>query len=288
MIDFDALWNYDEPAKTEAAFRDALPHTAGDVDQHVQLLTQIARAQGLQDQFDAAHATLDAAQAMLPANPSRAHVRLLLERARVLNSSGHPDDALPIFVQVFELASLLHVDYDAIDAAHMLGIVAPSDDALRWNERALQMAEVTTDAKAQRWAGALLNNMGWTYHRIGRHEDALRCFKRALESAKATGNTNSIRIATWSVGRELRALHRADEAMAIQRMLLAEWEATGDRDGFVFEEIAECALLLHQHDDARHFASLAHEALSGINWVAQHEPERLQRLKSIAESTSTD
>lgn len=287
MIDFDALWNYDDPAVSEAVFREVLPQVAGDAEQHAQLLTQIARAQGLQRKFDQAHATLDEAKALLPANPSRAHVRLLLERGRVLNTSGRPADAMPIFREALDLATALRDDYDAIDAAHMLAIVAPADETLMWNERALAMAETTADAKARGWAGALLNNIGWTYHSMGRHEDALGCFERAWQARRQAGGVSSIRIAKWCVGRELRALNRVGEAMAIQRELLAEWEAAGGSDGYVFEELAECALLLHQHDEARHFAALAHEALSQDVWFAQQEPARLQRLKAIAESRQT-
>jgi tetratricopeptide (TPR) repeat protein len=288
MVDFDALWNYNDPAASEAAFHKVLPQAAGDAEQHAQLLTQIARAQGLQGKFDLANSTLDQAQRLLPANPSRAHVRLLLERGRVLNTSGRPADSVPVFKEAFELASTLHDDDLAIDAAHMLGIVLPAEDALRWNERALAMAEATTDAKARQWAGALQNNTGWIYHGMGRHEDALDCFKRALQSAVASGKVNSIRIARWCVGRELRALNRVDEALSIQRELLVEWEAAGGRDGFVFEELAECALLLHQHDEARRYAAQAHEALSQIDWLVQQDTARLERLKAIANSDEQD
>jgi hypothetical protein len=62
---------------------------------HAALLTQIARAQGLQHSFAPAHATLDAAHALLadPAALARqplmqAMCRYLLERGRVLNTSG--------------------------------------------------------------------------------------------------------------------------------------------------------------------------------------------------------
>lgn len=284
MVDFDALWNYDEPAKTEAAFLEVLPQVAGDAEQHAQLLTQIARAQGLQGRFAEAQATLDHAQALLPAAPSRAHVRLLLEHGRVLNSSGRRDDSQPIFKQAYELAASLQDDFDAVDAAHMLGIVLPADDAVAWNARALAMAEASSDAKARRWAGSLLNNMGWTYHDQGQHEEALSYFQRALQVREAAGNANATRIAKWCVGRELRALNRADEAMSIQLDLLAEWEAAGGEDGYVFEELAECALVLNQPAQAQRYAALAHKSLSQDAWFAAHEAQRLQRLKSIADA----
>ena len=57
LPDFDALWDYDQPAKTEAAFRALLPQAeaSGDSSYYIELLTQIARTQGLQRDFAAAH-----------------------------------------------------------------------------------------------------------------------------------------------------------------------------------------------------------------------------------------
>jgi hypothetical protein len=55
LPDFDALWNYDRPAESERAFRDLLPLATGNPAYEPELLTQIARAQGLQRQFEAGH-----------------------------------------------------------------------------------------------------------------------------------------------------------------------------------------------------------------------------------------
>ncbi|HEX6385768.1 MAG TPA: hypothetical protein VF177_13945, partial [Anaerolineae bacterium] len=64
LPDFDQLWDYSQPASTEERFRELLPaaEAAGDDSYLAQLLTQIARAQGLQRQFAAAHETLDEAE----------------------------------------------------------------------------------------------------------------------------------------------------------------------------------------------------------------------------------
>ncbi|MBD3162635.1 MAG: hypothetical protein GF346_09720, partial [Candidatus Eisenbacteria bacterium] len=64
LAEFDKLWDYNDPATTEERFRDLLPqaYEGGDTSLLVQLLTQVARAQGLQRKFDDAHATLDRAQ----------------------------------------------------------------------------------------------------------------------------------------------------------------------------------------------------------------------------------
>src|SRR5215207_4714581 len=89
LEDFDKLWDYNDPAATERKFRELLPTAEGSADSssHAQLLTQIARAQGLQDRFEDAHATLDAVGKMLAADMKLARVRYLLERGRVFNSA---------------------------------------------------------------------------------------------------------------------------------------------------------------------------------------------------------
>jgi hypothetical protein len=60
------------------------------------------------------------------------------------------------------------------------------------------------------------------------------------------------------------------------------WEADGvERDGFVFEEIGECLLLLNRAEEARRYFAKAYEILSQDAWLAEKEPERLARLKSL-------
>jgi len=51
-----------------------------------------SRTQGLQRDFAAAHQTLDAVQSELTDDLCRARVRYLLERGRVFNSSGRPEE----------------------------------------------------------------------------------------------------------------------------------------------------------------------------------------------------
>src|SRR5205809_608773 len=89
---FDKLWDYGVPADTEATFRAILSdHQAIAPTAYVaELLTQIARCQGLQDRFDEAHLTLDNVERMLTPDMRRARVRYLLERGRVFNSGGQP------------------------------------------------------------------------------------------------------------------------------------------------------------------------------------------------------
>lgn len=284
--DFDALWDYSRPVESEARFRQQLRATAGDAAQ-AELLTQIARAQGLQRRFEEAQATLDAAAALLPVTPLRPQIRLLLERGRLYNSAGHPAEARPYFERAWALAAADRAEaFYAIDAAHMLAIVAPPDEALDWNQRALALAEAATDERARRWRGSLLNNIGWAYHAAGDYSAAREYLERALAFRREDGPEGEVRIARWCVARVRRDLGQVVEALAEQRALLAEHTAVGEPSGYVHEEIGECLLLLGQRVEARPHFAVAHELLSADPWLVANEPERLARL--LAGSTADD
>ncbi|MCP4548154.1 MAG: tetratricopeptide repeat protein [bacterium] len=284
LRNFDKLWNYGDPAGTEAALRELLPKAeqCGDSEVHVCLLTQIARAQGLQGDFDGAAATLDDARALMGQEDHLGQVRILLEQGRVLNSSGKREESIPLFLEALNVAQTNGHEFHAVDAAHMLGIVEESGRAMEWNLKAITMAEEATDERAGKWLGALYNNTGWTLHDQGLFADALDLFERALVWRRTNSGEVEIRIAKWSVARALRSLERTEEALAMQRELLTEIETAGaDQDGYVFEELGECLLLLERVDEARpHFAK-AWELLSQDSWLVANEQPRLDRLKEL-------
>jgi hypothetical protein len=64
--------------------------------------------------------------------------------------------------------------------------------------------------------------------------------------------------------------------------LKQEFEALGEKDGYVFEEIGECLFALGRAQEACPFFAEAYEILSMDPSLAGQEPERLARLKSLA------
>lgn len=282
----DQLWDFRDPAASERRFRDAAAAQTDDASRLV-LLTQLARAQCLQRRFDEAHATLDMVETALTTSDASkpdtgVGLRLLLERGRVLNSAGDPDAARPLFEEAWERSrSAVGHSALAVDAAHMLAIVTDGEASVRWNERALDLAEASEDERAQRWRASLLNNLGWAYHDRGEYERALGHFERALSARQERGAQREVLIARWAVARCLRSLGRVEEALAEQRELSDAWEQLGELDGYVFEEIGECLLLLNRGDEAvRHFAA-AHEQLGQDAWLRANEPDRLNRLAEL-------
>ena len=281
LPDFDALWDYNDPAGTEAKFRELLPQApTGDVAKsaawRLELLTQIARTEGLQRKFDAAHQTLDGVEAKLADAPPVVRVRCLLERGRVFNSAGMKDKTKPLFLEAWQAAGKAGLDFHAVDAAHMLGIIEPPADALSWNEKALAMAEKSSDARARNWRGSLYNNIGWTYHDLGQYEQALDMFEKALVWHEEQGQEKETRIARWCVARVLRSLNRIPEALAILR------ELEPVADGYTYEELGECLLLQGKQEEAQSYFARAHEILSQDEWLVANEAPRLERLRELA------
>ncbi|MEP7208594.1 MAG: tetratricopeptide repeat protein [Casimicrobiaceae bacterium] len=276
----DADWDYARPAASEARFRESLDAWSIDTRQGLEILTQVARAQGLQGRYAMAHATLNQVETHLDGMPSHLRVRYLLERGRVFNSSGQPSLAVPLFRLALELAECADDTFYAVDAAHMLGIAAPAAERLDWNLTALALAKVADDTRARRWLAPIYNNIAWSYLDAGDAPRALAFFRKALPAWEARGDLDSIQAARWSLARALRATGQAAQAEGLQRALLAEHTRAGTEDGYVFEELAELALARGDPPQARAWFAKAWRALRDDPTLAP-TPERLQRMAAL-------
>jgi tetratricopeptide (TPR) repeat protein len=279
----DELWDFGDPAESERRFASLVPRARSEHDAAylAEALTQLARAQGLQRRFDDADRTLGEAEASLLSGDDRGRVRILLERGRVANSANRADRSRGAFLGAWELASAAGEDALAVDAAHMLGIVEPPDDARRWNERAMELARSSPDPAARRWIGSLANNMGWARHADGDDDAAIALFELSRDAFLEDGSEDRARIARWSIARCLRARGDVEGALAAQEALLAELDALGEADGYVFEEIGECLLALGRAGEARPFFARAYAELCDDPQLRAEEPERLDRLQSL-------
>lgn len=288
--DFDAMWSFGDPAGTEAKFRTVLEETPLHVGAvyRLELQTQIARALGLQRRFDDAGALLDEIEPQITDDMARVRIRYLLERGRVLNSSGDPAAARPLFIEAWDLARSAEEDALAVDAAHMVALVAPPNDAIDWNERAIAYAEQSDDPRARGWLASLYNNLGWTRHDRGEYDEALRLFECALVEREKAGDPETIGIAKWCIARTLRSLGRVEESLAMQRELEAAKADSDSPDGYVCEEIAECLLLLDRPAEAKPYFARAHAVLSKDPWLAESDPDRIARLAKLGGVNGAD
>jgi len=233
VIDPKPLWDFDDPAASEARLRTAA-EGASTPAERAAWLTQVARALGLQERFDEGHAVLDG----LAGDSDEVMVRTALERGRLLRSGGDAEAARPHFEEAAARAGRAGLEELQVDALHIVAIVAAPEDQLRLNEEALAIARAAATPAARDWDASLLNNIGMTYADAGDFEQALPTFQEALTACERIGDPGRIRIARWMVAWSLRNLGRRGEALEMQKALKRELDSIGETDSYVDEELA--------------------------------------------------
>ena len=195
-------WDFNDPQTSLKVMTGMAAATSGG--EQLIWQTQVARALGLQGRFDEANAMLDAISA-----GSDHHVlaRVAIEKGRLLNSSGDSAAARPFFELALEDAEAAETDGLAVDALHMLAIVASSYlEAKQLGKEALARAKSSSDPDARRWRGSILNNLGWAHFDEGRFAEALACFEKALILREEEGSQASIEHALDAIAEAKRAL----------------------------------------------------------------------------------
>jgi tetratricopeptide (TPR) repeat protein len=174
-----SVWDFNDLEASQARFRALLDEETTDVGR-AEVLTQLARVEGLQDRFAEGDDLLDQANALAGADPL-VRARVDLERGRLRNSSGDAQAALPLFEASFETSLAIPHEFIAVDAAHMAAIAGPhAETKLAWANRGIDLAQSSTDPDVQSWLGSLFNNLGWDYFDAGEYETALNWFEQAL------------------------------------------------------------------------------------------------------------
>jgi tetratricopeptide (TPR) repeat protein len=272
-----SLWDFHDLDESERRLRAQLERETDD-DGRADVLTQIARLEGLRTRFDEGHRLLDEARALASPGAS-ATAWILLERGRLLRSAGDPAGGLPLFEEAFGISLAGGLDFAAADAAHMAAIASGDLEGRRlWTERGVAVAEAS-DA-AEYWLGPLLNNLGWAYFEAGDHEAALEVFERALAAReRRPEQPGEIEIARYAVAKALRVLGRPAEAVPLLERAVAWSEAAGQPDGFFHEEIALVYAALGRVDEAR---GHARRALQLLHRTYVKDAERARRLRELA------
>jgi tetratricopeptide (TPR) repeat protein len=173
------VWDFDDLEASRTRFRALLDEETTDAGR-AEVLTQIARVEGLEDRFEDGDRLLDDASA-LAGSDSVVSARIALERGRLRRSSGDAEAALPLFETAFNTALAIPHEFLAVDAAHMAAIAAPTlQERMAWADRGIEIAQSSGDPDVTNWLGSLLNNIGWDYFDAGEYETALDWFERAL------------------------------------------------------------------------------------------------------------
>lgn len=278
------LWNFDDLDATERHLRAQLAREAAD-EGRSEVLTQLARVEGLRGDFGAGERLIEEADAIAGASQV-ARARIDLERGRLRRSSGNVDAALPLFESAFATSLEASELFIAADAAHMAALAASDRDGfVAWTKRGIELAESSEDARY--WLGPLLNNLGWEYYEAGEYADALDAFERALRARERDpGNASAIEIGRHAVGKTLRALGRSAEAVPLLEQAVAWAESEGAPDGWFHEELAEEYGELGRESDAREQARLALPLLLDADPSFASDTARAARLHLLAGATN--
>ena len=285
LPDFDKLWNYGNPKETKDKFLEILPdaENSGDMNYYLELLTQIARTSGLQQQFEEAHRYLDQVISLLNEETQVAKIRYLLERGRAFNSSNQKEKSLHLFLEAFNLAQSLGEDYYSIDAAHMLGIVEIPEKQIEWNLKAMKIAENSDNERAKGWLGSLYNNLGWTYFGLKDFDRTLELFQKGYHHHKEKKNKEKELIAKWTIARTYREIKQTEKALEMQLEIRQEREeANLEIGGYNYEELGELYLIMGQKEKSKKSFAIAYELLSKDIWLTKNESERLERIKNLS------
>jgi tetratricopeptide (TPR) repeat protein len=274
-----ALWDFGDLDASEERLRAQLE--AEDSQQgRAEVLTQLARVEGLRGEFEAGERLIEEAEAAGPTGVASARVDI--ERGRLRRSSGDRDAAFPLFEAAYAKAVEASQWYIAADAAHMAALAAPDRDGfVTWTTRGIDLGDAHEEAAY--WVGPLLNNLGWEHYDTGEHDLALESFERALRvRERDPGNPEPIALARYAVGKALRALGRSEEAIPLVEQAAAWAESEGTPDGWYHEELAEEYAALGRDEDARTHARTAIPLLEAADPSFADDAERAARLRVLA------
>lgn len=261
-IDFRSLWDFSNPALSEQRFRDALE--LANFDDALILKTQIARTYGLRKDFDTARQLLAEVEPYLASASAQVQVRYWLELGRSYASATHPPEsqtdaakaqARLAYTRAFDVAKASALEGLAIDALHMMPFVDTDPQSqLDWNLKALAYLESSTQADARKWEASLRNNVGYALKLQKRYAEAVAQFELSREASRRDGNVTGVRIQNWMIASAYREMGRLKDALDIQLELEREWEAAGEPDPYVFEELEAIYRTMGDEARATHYA----------------------------------
>ena len=262
-VDVNALWDFGKPALSEERFRAALATAQGD--DVVILKTQIARTWSIRREFAQALRVLAEVEPQLGQVGPEARTRYFLELGRSFASSVHkPDELTPhakamarnAYDSALATARAARLDGLAVDAVHMFAFVDTSpEDSVRWADEGLKIVMASDQPSAKNWEASLRQNRGFALMQLKRYDEALADFKLLLAAREKQGRLGGIRIAHWFIAKTQRLQGRLDEARDTQLRLEREWDAAGQPDPYVFEELEALYKTRGDSERAAHYAA---------------------------------
>ncbi|MEK6580289.1 MAG: hypothetical protein AABZ55_13775 [Bdellovibrionota bacterium] len=251
----------------------------------VEILALIARTEAQQGKFSEARKSLEEADLILKEEAALAWVapkiRWLIEKGRLNILEKTPSQARILFSEAWNLAVNSNEDFFAVELTQLMAMIEPQKVQQEWIHRGIEIAEKSKLAKAKSRLGTLYMTLGWKLYELRQFEKSTGLFERALKEFKNSEKKREAFIAEWSIGKVLRVLGKTEAALALQQRLLAELGLSGQRDGRLYEELAECLQTLKRTEEAQSYFGLAYKEFSSDEWVTDNQPVRLKRMKDL-------
>jgi len=208
----------------------------------VEALSQVARAYLVQNQKDEGRPYLAEAAGRADDSDPMGWSRYLGVKGRFEWQDDDLKAARATFADMYEYCTSNALWGRAVDAAHMIAIVAESiDDQIEWARRGIEAAEA---ADEESWLGPLWNNLAVTYWESKQYDSALSCFEKARDYHWRFSDETAKLFADYHIGMTLRFLGRNDEARKWLRPVLA-WAERLDNHGAIgqaCEDLGEMAI----------------------------------------------
>ncbi len=193
-------------------------------------LAQAARMSLLGDRKEQGRAYLDSARTIADDSDPMGWSRFLGVLGRFQWKDDELSAARKTFEQMYEYCSVNALYGRAVDAAHMVAIVAETpEDQIAWGYRGIEAAEA---ADQERWLGPLWNNMAGTYYESRQFDSALACYLKARDYHWRFSDETAKLFADYHIGMTFRRLGQYDEAKRWLRPVLA-WAERLDNPGAI-------------------------------------------------------
>ena len=193
----------------------------------VEALAQTARMHLVLDRKDEGRSWLAKAAERASDNDPLGWSRYLGVRGRYEWKDNDLAAARKTFDEMYVFCNTNALWARAVDAAHMIAIVAESpDEQIEWGKRGIEAAEA---GGVENWLGQLWNNLGATYYDLAKYDSALACFEKARDYHWRFSDETSKLFADYHVGMAYRALGKLDDAASWLRPVLAWAERLGNR-----------------------------------------------------------
>lgn len=250
----------------------------------VEALCQMARMRLLINNLDDARKYLAEAASRADDSDSMGWSRYLGVKGRVEWKTGDLETAKQTFETMFDYCSLHDLWPRAVDAAHMVAIVAESpDEQIEWSRKGIAIAEAR---ETESWLGPLWNNLAGIYFDMKSYDSALECYQTARQYHWRFSDERAKLVADYHVGMVYRFLGNYKEAGSWLRPVLAWAERLQDHDmiGQACEDLGEAAVGLGKKSEGLEYLKRARDEykLAGYEKSAPEIWESVnKRLESL-------